>query len=133
MKKPFALVLFCVAVLSLFASFTERASARPAFNKEFQDMYFKKVPNDPKEKSLAEAIDKAKCNVCHVGKQRKDRNSYGQELSKLLNKNDLKDVPKIQDALKKVEAMPSDPANPQSPTFGDRMKEGKLPTGDPAP
>ena len=134
MKKPIALMMFCAMMLGLFTCSTERASAIPAFNKEFQDMYFKKDSTDPKEKALAEAITKVKCNVCHVGTKKKDRNAYGEELNKLLDKKeDIKNAPKIQDALKKVEAMPSDPANPQSPTYGDRIKEGKLPAGDPAP
>jgi hypothetical protein len=128
MKKLFALVLCCAGVLSLFSLGARQADAIPAFNKEFQDLYFKKDSTDPKEKALADKIEKTKCNVCHVGTKKKDRNAYGQELDKLLDKKeDIKNPTKIQEALKKVAEMPSDPANPQSPSFGQRMKDGDLP------
>ncbi len=130
MKKLLALTLSCVVALSMLFR-ARQADAIPAFFKEFQAMYVKKDSADPKEKALVEGVAKVKCNVCHVGTKKKERNAYGEELSKLLDKKeDIKNAPKIQDALKTVADMPSDPANSQSPTFGQRLQEGKLPVED---
>ena len=75
-------------------------------------------------------METAKCNVCHVGKSKKDRNAYGHALADLLDKKeDAKDVAKIRAALEKVAGMPSDPAKADSVTFGDLIKQGKLPGG----
>jgi hypothetical protein len=77
---------------------------------------------------LAAEVEKAKCNVCHMGKSKKDRNAYGQALSELLDKKEDKDnKEKIRQALETVAAKPS--AGAGSPTFGDLIKEGKLPGG----
>ena len=77
---------------------------------------------------LAAEVEKAKCNVCHMGKSKKDRNAYGQALSELLDKKEDKDnKDKIRQALETVAAKPS--AGAGSPTFGDLIKEGKLPGG----
>lgn len=128
MKKLFALVLCGCVALSLFGLGTQEAEAIPAFKKEFDDMYVKKDSADPKEKGFAEAVAKVKCNVCHVGTKKKDKNAYGIELDKLLDKKaDVKDAAKIQDALKKVAEMHSKPGDDSSPTYGDLIKEGKLP------
>jgi hypothetical protein len=128
MKKLFALVLCGSVALGLFVLGPKSAEAIPQFKTEFDKLYVKKDSTDPKDKALAEAVGKVKCNVCHVGKSKKDRNAYGEELSKLLDKKtDKKNVEKIKQALEKVGGMPSDAANPSAPTFGDRIKNGELP------
>ena len=128
MKKLFALVLCSCVALSLLPLGAKRAEAIPAFKTEFDAMYVKKDSQDPKEKSLAEAVDKVKCNVCHVGKSKKDKNEYGKELGKLLGKADLKAKAKIQDALKQVGKIKSKPGDDASPTYEDLIKDGKLPS-----
>lgn len=108
------------------------SAARPAyaikqFFDEFKEMYVK-ADGSAEEKSLAEAVETAKCNVCHVGKSKKDRNAYGEALSELLDKNeDKSNVEKIRASLEKVAGMES----PDGGTFGDRMKAGKLPAEAP--
>ncbi|MEI6036782.1 MAG: hypothetical protein WCQ91_02515 [Planctomycetota bacterium] len=108
-------------------------SSRPAFAikqffDEFKAMYVKPDSSDGNEKALAAEVETAKCNVCHVGKNKKERNSYGHALAELLDKKeDAKNVAKIKESLEKVASLPSDPKKADSATFGDRIKEGKLP------
>jgi hypothetical protein len=81
---------------------------------------------------LAAAVEEAKCNVCHVGKSKKDRNAYGHALAERLDKKeDAKNVEKIRKALEEVAALSSDPAKADAPTFGQLIAEGKLPGGAP--
>jgi len=112
-------------------------SARPAFAikqffDEFKAVYVKPDSNDPAEKALAAAVETAKCNVCHMGMNKKDRNAYGNALAELLDKKeDAKNMEKIRQSLEKVAGMPSDPAKSDSPKFGDLIKQGKLPAPNP--
>ena len=104
---------------------------------------------DPEtQKQLAAAVKKSKCNTCHVkGKKKTTRNAFGDELSKLLQAELKMDTKGIKAALKssapkeisaKVEksfylcldkSLKSHvkPDDKKSETFGDRLKEGKLP------
>jgi hypothetical protein len=81
---------------------------------------------------LAAEVETAKCNVCHKGKSKKDRNAYGHALAERLDKKeDAKNVEKIRKALEEVAALSSDPAKADAPTFGQLIAEGKLPGGAP--
>jgi hypothetical protein len=116
-----------LAVLGL--AITLGASAREAFaikqfSDEFKEVYV--TEGSP----LAAAVETAKCNVCHKGSSKKDRNVYGEALAKLLDKKEDKDnKEKIRQALEAVAKESSDPANPAAPTFGALLAEGKLPGG----
>ncbi len=130
MKK---LLLLTISAALVGCLALDTAWAIPPFKKEFDEKYVKKDSTVPAEKSLAEAVDKAKCLVCHgknaEGKQdTKLRNAYGKALDELLDKKtDAKDKEKIVKALDTVAAQKSNPSDPKSPTFGDLIKEGKLP------
>jgi hypothetical protein len=125
-------LLALVSCIALAAART--ASAVPAFNKEFENKYIKKEPATDSEKALAASFAKVKCNVCHTGKTKKVRNEYGKALDELLDKKtDIKDIPKIQAALEKVSTLKSDPKDPASPTFGELLEQGKLPSTEEAP
>ena len=103
----------------------QNAFAIKQFAEEFKAVYVKEGT------PLAEAVATAKCNVCHVGSNKKDRNAYGNALAERLDKKeDAKNVDKIRKALEEVAALPSDPSKPDSPTFGKLIEEGKLPGGD---
>lgn len=128
MKKLVLLMIVAAAVSSLGV---EAARAVPPFKKEFDNLYVKKDSTEAPDKALAEAVEKVKCNVCHVGKDKKKRNAYGEALKKLINKKE-KDPAKIKEAIEKVGAEHSDPNDANSPTYGDLIKEGKLPAGAPA-
>ncbi len=120
-----------LAVIGILALATPGHGTQ-AYNKEFKAVYVHKDKTDRVSKSLAAAVDKAGCNLCHLdGKVKKGRyNIYGKQLAKLLKKGDDKDTKKIHDAFKKVFNMPTDPDNSQSQTFGWRIHVGKLPAGD---
>ena len=108
-------------------------SSRPAFAikqffDEFKALYVQPDSGDANVQSLAAEVETSKCNVCHVGKNKKERNAYGHALAELLDKKeDAKNIAKIKESLEKVASLPSDPKKADSPTFGDRIKEGKLP------
>lgn len=129
MKKLCAVALCAVAAMGTTVLVNvQRAEARANYKKQFEALYVKKDSADPNEKKLAEAAEAAKCNICHVGKEKKERNAYGQALAKLLMKKET-DNAKIDAALQEVAKEHSKAGDPSSPTFGDLIKEGKLPGG----
>ncbi len=120
------LMVVAVFVIGLSA---QSALAVPAFDK-----FFKKTYVDGNENAaFVDATKEAKCNVCHHGKTKKNRNDYGKALSTLLKKDDYKtervkaepDVvdKELKEAFEKVEKMKS----VSGETFGDLIKAGKLP------
>lgn len=117
----------CPVVLGIAfvaGGWSREAFAIKQFADEFKAMYVK--DGTP----LAAAVEEAKCNVCHVGKSKKDRNAYGNALAERLDKDaDKKDVEKIKKVLQEVAALSSDPANADAPTFGALIEQGKLPGG----
>lgn len=111
--------LTAIAMLGvMLLSSTNTAEARPQYLKAFAAKY-------PK---LAAQAKKAKCNVCHFGKKKTNRNDYGKAVSKGFKKKNCK-VPKIIDAaLTGAEKE----KNAKGVTFGSLIKEGKLPGTAPA-
>jgi len=120
----FALVLVVALPFGWVAS---PALAHKEFKAEWDATYVQPGSSDPAVKALAAAAKEAKCFVCHVGSSRKVRNAYGMELAKLLTKADKTNKDKIHAAFETVAALKCDPKNDSSPTYGDRIKEGKLP------
>ena len=107
--------------------------ARPAAGvQQFYDAFVKRYINDHPDKKFAEYVTKeAKCWVCHQGKMRTNRNVFGKELDKMLDKKtDAKDTEKILASFKKAMEMKVDAKNDKSETYGDRVKAGKLPAGE---
>jgi hypothetical protein len=120
-RSSFAVVVGMV-VAGVAVAWSSPALAIKQFADEFNAVYVKEGT------PLAAEVEKAKCNVCHVGKSKKDRNAYGQALAELLDKKEDKDnKDKIRQALETVASKPS--AGAGSPTFGDLIKDGKLPGG----
>jgi hypothetical protein len=123
------LILAIVAALSLAVA--PRAFAIRPFKVQFEKRYVKKDSVDPKDVAFKELVQKAGCAVCHVGEERKNRNGYGGALDPLLDHEaDKDDAAKIRAALEKVEGLRSDPKDLNSPTFGELIKQGKLPAGE---
>lgn len=120
MKKACLLLLLGVFAFALTA---QPAWALPAFCKQFLQSY--------KESKIGEAAAEAKCNVCHYGKSKKNRNDFGVALSKFATKatyTELKKDPDklkaaLEEAFKKVEAEKSVGGD----SFGELIKSGKLP------
>ena len=136
--KRFCLLLLC-GTIALVAT-TNSVYAISTFKKEFEAKYNIKKPKTDAEKKLAAAIKEVKCNLCHEGKSKKNHNIYGKALKKLLDKDNFKasrrkaepeKVKKeIWDALDKVAAEKSG-KDKDSPTFGELIKKGELPGGEP--
>lgn len=132
MRKTLSLVLVVAFATGTMLACLAPAKADKTFRDEFIAKYVKADSSDSKEKAFAEACDKAKCTICHEGPNKKNRNVYGQALAKLLKRDtDTENKEKIQAALNKVAAMKSNSKDPKSPTFGDLIKAGKLPGGEP--
>ncbi len=102
------------------------AKAIKPFYDEFKVKYVK-ADGSAEEKAYAEKVEKVKCDLCHKGKDKKVKNAYGEALDKLLDKKtDAKDKAKIATAFDTV----ADQKSPAGPTFGELIKEGKLPVGE---
>ncbi len=129
--------VLAVAVPLTVCPLVRSAQAIPAFQKQFWSKYLGSQA-DPEYVELVKK--KVKCNLCHDPNKRTDdgkkskkfRNSYGEELAKLLDrKQDKKNTEKIAKALDTVANISVDKDDPQSPTFGQLIAQGKLPAGEP--
>lgn len=117
--------LFLAGALVLGGS--KSAEARPLYLKGFVTEY---------PKLEQQVLKTTKCDVCHFGKPKKNRNNYGATLADIFEDGfggakNVKDMKKIQEALKKAAEKES---AVKDKTFGDLIKEEKLPaTGWEAP
>ena len=115
---------FILVAACAFGLTSREAFAIKQFADEFKAVYVK--DGSP----LAAEVETAKCNVCHKGKSKKDRNVYGEALAELLDKKEDKDnKEKIRQALETVGKQSSNPADASAPTFGALIEQGKLPGG----
>jgi hypothetical protein len=123
-------VAFVAAVgFLLFIFLADSASALLPFSNEWKAKYVTGNAN----KEFVDAAAAAKCNVCHKGVSKKEHNEYGLALKKHITKKGyeaLKDKPAaatkyIQDGLDAAEKE----KNAAGRTFGELIKEGKLPGG----
>ncbi len=130
---------FAFAALLHFDAGT--ANSRQQYLKEFGTYYLKADSTNADDKMLFDAVNGAKCNVCHInGKSKSTRNAYGTELAKLLRPKEVPpdfkgetDHKKIDEAFEKIAEMHIDASDPKSPTFGDLIKHGKLPASESKP
>jgi hypothetical protein len=133
MSKKFGVssAVLILGVLGLLGLAATPAMAVKEFKDAFQAKYIKPDSTQANEAALASAFDQAGCTVCHApGDNKKIRNDYGKQLAKHLNKKDKKDKAKILAALEKVAKLKSNPTQPDSPTFGQKIASGKLPAAD---
>lgn len=129
MKKVVALLLSGSLVCGVMFVAPQQAEAVPQFMKQFQVVYIAEDSTDAQVIEFAKLVETAKCNICHKGKSKKDRNPYGDELSQLLDKKeDAKNNEKIQEALKSVEGKKAEGAEL---TYGELIKQGGLPFVNP--
>lgn len=102
---------------------------------QFQAAFIKEYINSHEDKEFAKYVKtKAKCHICHQGKvtpKNVHHNAYGKHLVELLDaKEDKKNAEKMKKAFDKVAEMHSDPEDDKSPTFGELIKQSKLPGGN---
>jgi hypothetical protein len=121
-RKPLIAAALLVPALLLPVA----AQAFPQFHAQFKDLYIKDSEN-PEWVKLA---NKAKCLACHQGKSKENLNPYGHQVHELLGPKDKKNVEKIIAALKEVAELHSVTDDEASPTFAERIAEGKLPGGE---
>ena len=128
MNKVSTVVALTLIAVTLHLTNATDAEARPPYKKQFEARY--------KDPQIVAAVKEAKCNVCHYGKSKKNRNDYGSALSKLVTKDTYKELrkdkealaKKVDEAMAKVEKEKSEGGS----AFGDLLKEGKLPGTPPA-
>jgi hypothetical protein len=109
-----------LAVAFLVTTTARQAQARPLY----YQWWMQKYPDVTKKNNVKAAV---KCNVCHVGTKKEDRNDYGKAIIKGLDgKKNLKKKDKqlFEDALKTAEGEKS--GTPDK-TFGDLLQGGELP------
>lgn len=122
MTSPLRRLLLVAALFSLPVS----APAFPQFHAQFKDLYIK----DSENTEWVALANKAKCLACHQGKSKENLNPYGHQLHELIGPKDKKDVEKIVAALKEVAELHTVAEDEASPTFAQRIAEGKLPGGE---
>jgi hypothetical protein len=107
-----------IAGLALLASSPE-AQARPDYNKAFWEVY---------KAELGTQAESVKCGACHFGQEKKNRNDYGKAVGEAIGAKNEKDMAKIKAGLEKAAKQKS---ATDGKTFGDLIKDGKLPGKNP--
>jgi hypothetical protein len=136
MKKVALIGCTVIAVATMVFGLSARsAQSRPLYLAEFIAKYTKPDSNDADDKAYLELVkDKTKCQVCHEpGMNRKLRNQFGKELAKLFDPPNQRDKKKVDEALDKVMEVHIDDKDPKSSTYGELVKNHKLPAGEPKP
>jgi hypothetical protein len=105
------------------------AYAVEEFYKEFAAKYSKPKSKNRNEVALSRAIEQAKCTICHPNDDKHKLTSYGTAVAVLINKYDKDKKKKIQETFDKVANRRSDSYDPKSATFGEQIKQGKIPEG----
>jgi len=128
MKKAGLLIVFGLLAVAM-CGLTPPADARPQYKKEHDEKY--------KETDVATALADVKCNACHFGTSKKNRNDYGQALTKVglthEKFDELKtDVPALTKHVKECLDKVLKEKNEAGATFGELIKAGKLPGTAPA-
>ncbi len=136
------LYVFGLCGLAVLFGAVPNVFAMPKFKNAFEKKYVEQHPS-AEFKALAK---KEACNVCHVKGEKKDvRNAYGEALAKLIEgdaQQRIKDagankqaeeekiLQELEEAFKKTEEQKVNEEDASSPTFGELIKQGKLPSGD---
>jgi hypothetical protein len=114
-RRLFRYLVLPAAAGALWLSLPNRSEARPQYFETFKKTY----------EPLAEAAEEKRCAVCHGMGKKTERNHYGQAIVAALgDEKNVKDADAIEKALRTVEEKES---GVEGKTFGDLIKEGKLP------
>jgi hypothetical protein len=94
-----------------------QAEARP----QYLPVWLKTYPDVAEKNKVTAAV---KCNVCHFGAKKSNRNDYGKAIIKALDgKKNVKDKDKIVDVLKAA----AKEKNADGKTFGELLEANELP------
>lgn len=125
--KKLATVI-AVAVVGFIAT-AENAQAIPAFAKAFKE----RCVDTSKNADFVAAVKEAKCNLCHFGTSKKNKNDFGKAFAKHFKKKDYSSTrvreeaaavkKEFDEGLKKVLAE----KNPEEKTYKSLIEAGKLP------
>jgi hypothetical protein len=67
------------------------------------------------------------CSACHLAKWGGPRNEYGNAVNTLLTLSDRKETDRQLEAGRRMMDVLADPARPDSPTFGELLRQGRFP------
>jgi len=113
--------------LLAFALATPPAYAVKEFFNEFEAYYVKRNSKRRNDVVFANAVEQAKCTICHPGDDKHKLTGYGSQVAQIVNRGDKNDKKRIRAAFDEVSRMASDRYNKRSPTFGSMIKLGKIP------
>ena len=122
-------ILIVLTALVVGAWTAAPAPAIEEFYNEFKAKYSKPKSKNRKELALSHAIEQAKCTICHPNDDKHKLTSYGTSVALLINKFDKGKKQKIQETFDKVANKNSDSYDRNSITFGEQIKQGKIPEG----
>jgi hypothetical protein len=108
---------------------TQPAQGCKPFFEQFNSIYVNTKTTYPLAVNFNATVQKTGCYVCH-GTQKGTFNAYGTQVKKVLAKTDVQNTQKIHAALAQLDRVKTNAQDPKSPTFGDRIRQGKLPAGD---
>lgn len=116
-------LVFGIVAAGLMVAITAQDSqARPKYFTTFKEAY-------PK---LEEQANEKKCNVCHIGAtDKKTRNDYGKALQKAMGGDAAKNVMDAEKIKKGIKDSEKEKSSTEGKTFGDLIKDGKLPGKNP--
>src|SRR5262245_44753023 len=77
MKRCVMFFAVCLVAVCLCALTSRQASAPPEYKARVDEMF--------KGSKAADVLKEAKCNICHYGRTKKNRNDFGQAVNKHLN------------------------------------------------
>jgi hypothetical protein len=115
LKAVAGLVLALAGIVVLTS--VRPAEARP----QYLPVWLQTYPDVAEKNNVKAAV---KCNVCHFGASKKNRNDYGKAIEKVLDgKKNVRDKTKIADNLKTA----AKEKNADGKTFGEILDGNELP------
>lgn len=127
MKRMLTLSVACGLAIVIHLLWTDSATARSEHKGRLEAAV--------KGTKAADAIKEQKCNACHFGKEKKNRNAFGEAMSKHLSKEEFMALKADKEKLAKkideaIQATLKD-KSPNGKTFGELIEAGELPAKNP--
>ncbi len=127
MKRIALLFVACLVALVFNMLVTGTASARPEYKARLDEA--------TKNSKFVDVLKEHKCNVCHYGKTKKNRNDFGKAVNKTMNEEAFKSMKEDKEKLtKKIDEALKTAMKEKAPggkTFGELIEAGQLPAKNP--